>query len=83
MALAPMVIGRIADASSLRVGMQAAIAAQLIGGLLFLLVIYFIRRDGLRHPVVSGYHDADAPSSGPDRPPMPAGERGQGGRAIV
>ena len=53
--LAPAVIGRIADRSDLLTGMHTALAAQVAGGLSFLLVIYFIRRDGLRHPALAAY----------------------------
>src|SRR3990172_1752027 len=53
--LAPAVIGKIADRSDLLTGMHAALAAQVAGGLSFLLVIYFIRRDGLRHPALASY----------------------------
>ncbi len=53
--LAPAVIGRIADRAGLLAGMHTALAAQVAGGLLFLLVIYFIRRDGLRHPALAAY----------------------------
>lgn len=84
MALAPVVIGRIADATSLQVALQAAIAAQLIGGLLFVVVIYFIRRDGLHHRALASYRDVEEPIA-----PMAAsrviGRDSRGGdrRAIV
>ncbi len=57
-ALAPWLVGRIADSAGLLVGMQAAVAAQVVGGLLYLLVIYFIRRDGLHHRVLEEYRTA-------------------------
>ena len=47
MAVAPLLIGGIADHSNLLSAMHAAVVAQAIGGGLFLGVIYFIRRDGL------------------------------------
>lgn len=47
MAVAPLVIGGIADRTNLLSAMHTAVIAQLIGGVLFLGVIYFIRRDGL------------------------------------
>ena len=47
MALAPLLIGGIADHSNLLSAMHAAVVAQAIGSGLFLGVIYFIRRDGL------------------------------------
>jgi MFS family permease len=54
-ALAPWVVGQIADHAGLLAGMQVAVAAQVTGGLLYLMVIYFIRRDGLHHPALAGY----------------------------
>ena len=54
-AAAPWLVGSIADRYGLLAGMHAAVAAQLIGGLLYLLVIHFIRRDGLQHPVLARY----------------------------
>jgi hypothetical protein len=59
-ALAPWVVGKIADRAGLLAGMQVAVAAQLVGGLLYLLVIYFIRRDGLHHPVLEPYRTLPA-----------------------
>lgn len=53
--LGPLVTGRMADAFGLQAGLQAAILVLLLGGLSFLLVIYFIRRDGLRHPAVETF----------------------------
>jgi len=47
MAVSPLVIGGIADRSNLLSAMHAAVIAQFTGGVLFLGVIYFIRRDGL------------------------------------
>ena len=41
--------------AGLLAGMQVAVAAQVAGGLLYFLVIYFIRRDGLHHPVLDDY----------------------------
>jgi MFS family permease len=64
-ALAPWAVGLIADRYGLLAGMHAAVGAQLIGGLLYLLVIHFIRRDGLRHPVLAGYHAAPPASAIP------------------
>ncbi|MGH9556296.1 MAG: spinster family MFS transporter [Terriglobales bacterium] len=54
-ALAPWVVGKIADRAGLLAGMQVAVAAQVAGGLLYLVVIYFIHRDGLHHPVLDAY----------------------------
>ncbi|HXE89393.1 MAG TPA: MFS transporter [Terriglobales bacterium] len=61
-ALAPWLVGGIADRYGLLAGMHAALGAQLVGGLLYLLVIYFIRRDGLKHPVLAAYHAPTIPA---------------------
>ena len=49
-ALGPLSIGKISDMSDLQIGLQASTAVMVFGALLLLLVIYFIRRDGLHHP---------------------------------
>jgi len=49
-ALGPLLIGKISDMSDLQIGLQAATAVMVFGALLLLLVIYFVRRDGLHHP---------------------------------
>ncbi len=54
-ALAPWLVGQIADHAGLLAGMKVAVAAQIAGGLLYLVVTYFIRRDGLHHPVLDAY----------------------------
>ncbi|HEY1483073.1 MAG TPA: MFS transporter [Candidatus Acidoferrum sp.] len=46
-ALGPQLIGRISDISDLQIGLQAAVAVMVMGSLLMLLVIHFVRRDGL------------------------------------
>jgi MFS transporter, Spinster family, sphingosine-1-phosphate transporter len=46
-ALGPLLIGKISDMSDLQIGLQAATAVMVFGALLLLLVIYFVRRDGL------------------------------------
>ena len=53
MALAPLLIGRIADRYSLMTALHVPLVAQLVGGALFLWVIYFIRRHGLHHPALA------------------------------
>lgn len=53
--LAPVVIGKIADRYDLLTGLHAALAAQVLGGLCFFLVIHFILRDGLHHPALAQY----------------------------
>jgi MFS transporter, Spinster family, sphingosine-1-phosphate transporter len=50
MALAPVIVGHLADRYGLMTALHAPLAAQLIGGTLFMAVIYFIRTDGLHHP---------------------------------
>ena len=49
-AIGPLLVGRISDMRDLQVGMQVAVAVMVGGALLLLVVIHFIRRDGLRHP---------------------------------
>lgn len=46
-AVGPQLIGRISDASDLQIGLQAAVAVMVMGSLLMMLVIHFVRRDGL------------------------------------
>jgi MFS transporter, Spinster family, sphingosine-1-phosphate transporter len=50
--LGPQIIGKISDARDLQVGLEISVGVLVCGGLLMLLVIHFIRRDGLRHPVL-------------------------------
>jgi len=54
-ALGPLLIGKISDISDLQIGLQAATAVMVFGALLLLLVIYFIRRDGLHHPRLASF----------------------------
>jgi len=56
---ASLLIGKIADRFSLVAGMHVAWSAQVVGGLGFLGVIYFIRRHGLQHPVLSQYRGGE------------------------
>jgi MFS transporter, Spinster family, sphingosine-1-phosphate transporter len=58
-ALGPQLIGRISDMSDLQIGLQAAVAVMVFGSLLMLLVIYFVRRDGLHHPSLAAFHTED------------------------
>jgi len=53
MALAPLIIGRAADRYGLITALHIPIAAQLIGGACFGVVVFLIRRHGLHHPVLS------------------------------
>jgi MFS transporter, Spinster family, sphingosine-1-phosphate transporter len=54
--LGPHVVGRISDLHDLQLGLQIAVAVMVFGALLMLLVIHFIRRDGLRHSTLDAYH---------------------------
>jgi len=54
--LGPNIIGRISDLHDLQFGLQIAVAVMVCGALLMLLVIHFIRRDGIRHPVLEAFH---------------------------
>ncbi|MGA2858460.1 MAG: MFS transporter [Candidatus Sulfotelmatobacter sp.] len=60
MAVAPVVIGRLADRYSLITALHVPIFAQLAGAAFFIVVIQCIRHDGLRHPVLARHWD-DAP----------------------
>jgi predicted MFS family arabinose efflux permease len=55
-ALGPQLIGRISDLRDLQLGLQVAVGVMITGALLMFLVIYFIRRDGLRHAHLDAYH---------------------------
>jgi predicted MFS family arabinose efflux permease len=55
MALAPLVIGIIADRFGLLWALHAAISAQLVGGVMFLSVPYLIHHDGMHHPALARY----------------------------
>jgi MFS family permease len=55
-ALGPLLIGKVSDMSDLQIGLQAATAVMVFGALLLLLVIYFVRRDGLHHPRLASFH---------------------------
>jgi len=62
--LGPQIIGKISDQRDLQVALQIATAVLVCGGLLMLLVIHFIRRDGLRHPAVEAFHAEPPETSG-------------------
>jgi MFS transporter, Spinster family, sphingosine-1-phosphate transporter len=53
MALAPLLIGKVADRYNLITALHIPIAAQLIGAAFLLVVIQLIRRDGLHHPSIA------------------------------
>ena len=55
----PLLIGKISDLSDLQIGLQAATAVMVFGALLLLLVIYFVRRDGLHHPRLAQFRAED------------------------
>jgi MFS family permease len=61
MALAPVLIGAIADRAGLVTALHTAIASQIIGGLLFAIVPVLIRRDGLHHKALAKYWAAENP----------------------
>jgi MFS transporter, Spinster family, sphingosine-1-phosphate transporter len=52
----PNIVGKISDLHDLQVGLQISVAVMVAGALLMFLVIYFIRRDGLRHPILDAFH---------------------------
>ena len=54
--LGPHVIGKISDMRDLQLGLQIAVAVMVCGALLMLLVIHFIRRDGIRHSTLDAFH---------------------------
>ncbi len=54
--LGPHVVGKISDLRDLQVGLQIAVAVMVCGAFLMLLVIHFIRRDGMRHPSLESFH---------------------------
>jgi MFS family permease len=51
----PFLVGRISDVHDLQLGLQIAVAVMVFGALLMLLVIHFIRRDGIRHPCLDAF----------------------------
>ena len=54
--LGPQIVGKVSDLRDLQVGLQLAVAVLVVGALLMVLVIHFIRRDGLRHPHLEAFH---------------------------
>jgi len=53
MAIAPLVIGRLADRHDLIYALHVPIIAQLVGAAFFIVVIQCIRQHGLRHPLLA------------------------------
>ena len=64
MALAPLVVGRAADRYGLVHALRIPIAAQLMGGACFVLVVFLIRQHGLHHRALSRHWET--------KPLMPA-----------
>ncbi len=54
--LGPKITGKISDLRDLQVGLEISVGVLVCGALLMLLVIHFIRRDGLRHPQLEAFH---------------------------
>jgi MFS family permease len=54
--LGPYVVGRLDDLADLILGLQVAVVVMVGGALLMFLVMYFIHRDGLRHPELEAFH---------------------------
>ena len=52
----PTMVGNVSDIYDLQLGLQFAVGVMAAGAMSFLLVIFFIRRHGLRHPALSSYH---------------------------
>jgi predicted MFS family arabinose efflux permease len=57
--LGPVLIGKVSDISDLQMGLQAAAAVMVFGALLLLLVVHFVRRDGLHHPSLASFRAED------------------------
>jgi len=55
----PLLIGKVSDMSDMQIGLQATTAVMVFGALLLLLVIYFVRRDGLHHPRLASFRAED------------------------
>src|SRR5437762_7848704 len=47
---------QLSDLHDMQLGLEIAVAVMVCGALLMLLVIHFIRRDGLRHPALDAFH---------------------------
>lgn len=54
--LGPHLLGEVSDVHDLQFSLQIAVAVMVCGALLMFLVIYFIRRDGIRHPILDAFH---------------------------
>jgi MFS family permease len=62
MAIAPLIIGKIADHYDLVTALHFPILAQLAGAAFFVVVIFCIRRNGLHHPALARYWDEEIPN---------------------
>ena len=51
----PHLLGKISDFHDLQFSLEIAVAVMVCGALLMFLVIYFIRRDGIRHPILDAF----------------------------
>lgn len=74
MAVAPLIIAKMADRYGLITALHVPIVSQLIGAACIVVVIRFIRRDGLHHPDLARHWTAD--SAGTLPPPMTFGAEG-------
>jgi len=54
--LGPQIVGKVSDVRDLLAGLELAVAVLVAGALLMILVIHFIKRDGLRHPQLEAFH---------------------------
>jgi MFS family permease len=59
MAIAPVVIGKLADRYNLITALHVPIVAQLLGAAFFVVVIQCIRRNGLHHPVLARHWEPE------------------------
>jgi len=53
--LGPHLLGKVSDFRDMQYSLQIAVAVMVGGALLMLLVIHFIRRDGLCHPCLDRF----------------------------
>jgi MFS family permease len=60
MAVAPLIVGKLADRYDLITALHIPIVAQLVGAALFVVVIQCIRRNGLHHPLLARYWTAES-----------------------
>ena len=59
MAIAPVVVGKLADRFNLIAALHIPIVAQLLGAAFFLIVIQCIRTNGLQHPVLARHWELE------------------------